>query len=250
MKHLLNLRERDGKTVVSAKELYEYLGPKAQFANWCDRMFKYGFKEDVDFLTILLESAGGRPSTDYALTIECAKEISMIQRTDKGKEARQYFIECEKRLMAEATKDMLISEAGKKLQLLLNMVEVYEPKIRYLEDILQSPTLILTTIIAKDFGMSAIAFNRRLVEWNIIWRPGKSATWVLYRAYQDYGFTHTITHTYKDKDGVTKTYHTMAWSEKGRLFLHGLFSAAKIGWKSRNDFLDKYVKNNGQKRIA
>lgn len=248
MKHLLNLREHDGKTVVSARELYEFLGIKTDFSEWCKRMFDYGFEDGRDFTPFLGKSTGGRPSSDFALTIDCAKEISMVQRTDKGKQARQYFIDCEKRLMAEAAKDMLISEAGKKLQLLLNMVEVYEPKIRYLEDILQSPTLILTTIIAKDYGMSAIAFNRKLEFWGIIWRPGKSGTWVLYHWFQDQGFTHTITHTYKDKAGVTKTYHTMAWSEKGRLFLHELFEASKKGYQSRIDYLARFKKD--RKRIA
>ena len=52
------------------------------------RMFEYGFEEDVDFTSFLTESSGGRPSLDYALSLDCAKEISMIQRSEKGKIAR------------------------------------------------------------------------------------------------------------------------------------------------------------------
>ena len=59
-------------------------------------MFEYGFEEGIDFTPFLAESTGGRPSIDYALTLDTAKEISMLQRTDKGKLARKYFIECEK----------------------------------------------------------------------------------------------------------------------------------------------------------
>ena len=204
----------------------------------------------MDFTSFLTESSGGRPSSDFVLSLDCAKQISMLQRTDKGREARQYFIDCEKRLMVETTKDLLISEAGKKLQVLLNIVEVYEPKIRYLEDILQSTTLILTTVIAKDFGMSAIAFNRQLDEWNVIYRPGKSGTWVLYHYLQDYDFAHTYTSSYKDRDEITKTYHTLAWTEKGRLYLHELFEADIKGWQARTDYLDQYRKHKNIKRVA
>jgi phage anti-repressor protein len=80
-------------------------------------MLEYGFEQEKDFTPILGKSSGGRPSkdyagckvfnalanqdlTEYALTLDMAKEISMIQRSDKGKQARQYFIACEKRLFA------------------------------------------------------------------------------------------------------------------------------------------------------
>ena len=60
-------------------------------------MFEYGFLEGQDFLPNLAESTGGRPSQDYVLTLDCAKEIAMLQRSERGKQARQYFIEIEKR---------------------------------------------------------------------------------------------------------------------------------------------------------
>ncbi len=59
-------------------------------------MFEYGFEREKDFTLISAKSTGGRPSTDYALSLDCAKEISMLQRTEKGKQARLYFIACEK----------------------------------------------------------------------------------------------------------------------------------------------------------
>jgi len=92
-----------GAQVVSARELYDYLEPKTKFPDWCIRMFEYGFEEGKDFISILGKSTGGRPSVDYALTLDTAKEIAMLQRTEKGKQARQYFIECEKRLNKSIT---------------------------------------------------------------------------------------------------------------------------------------------------
>ena len=66
-------------------------------------MFEYGFEENIDYIVSLKNEQnpkplGGRPSKDYFLSIETAKEISMLQRTEKGKEARRYFIECERQL--------------------------------------------------------------------------------------------------------------------------------------------------------
>ena len=83
---------------VSARELHEFLGSKEQFTDWIIRMLDYGFEENLDYMVFHknmknLKPLGGRPSKDYFLSIETAKEISMLQRTEKGKEARRYFIE-------------------------------------------------------------------------------------------------------------------------------------------------------------
>ena len=85
-----------GLSVVSARDLHQFLEVKTEFKDWMPRMLEYGFEENKDFSAFLSESTGGRPSKEFALTIDTAKEISMIQRTEKGKEARQYFIQCEK----------------------------------------------------------------------------------------------------------------------------------------------------------
>jgi len=98
MNTLIKITEQNGRQLVSARELYDFLEVKTDFKNWMPRMLEYGFEEHKDFSSFLTESTGGRPSKEYALTLDCAKEIAMIQRSDKGKEARQYFIECEKRL--------------------------------------------------------------------------------------------------------------------------------------------------------
>ena len=102
MQALIPIIEEGGKKAVSAKELYLFLEIKSDFSLWCKRMFEYGFEYSQDYIDVYLKNGenpkGGRPSIDYALSIDCAKEISMLQRTDKGKEARQYFIECEKKL--------------------------------------------------------------------------------------------------------------------------------------------------------
>ncbi|WP_412133770.1 antA/AntB antirepressor family protein [Enterococcus cecorum] len=86
----------NGEQLVSGRELHEFLEVGTPYDKWFPRMCEYGFSEGTDFSTFLSESTGGRPKTNHAMTLDMAKEISMIQRTEKGKQARQYFIEVEK----------------------------------------------------------------------------------------------------------------------------------------------------------
>ena len=94
----------EGKQLVSARELHEFLEIKTRFDIWFNRMIGYGFNENDDFILVVQKCTTNNPKnpyttiTDYAITLDMAKEISMIQRTEKGKQARQYFIECEKKL--------------------------------------------------------------------------------------------------------------------------------------------------------
>lgn len=97
MNELIRITEKDGKQAVSARELHVFLEVKSNFTTWTARMFEYGFEEDKDFIPILEKSTGGRPSVDYALTLDTAKHWCMMQRSEKGMQARQYFIEAEKR---------------------------------------------------------------------------------------------------------------------------------------------------------
>lgn len=92
MQELITITEQNGQQVVSARELHSFLEVESNFTTWVKRMFEYGFEDEKDFIPILEETNIGRPSKDYALTLDTAKEISMIQRSEKGKQARQYFM--------------------------------------------------------------------------------------------------------------------------------------------------------------
>lgn len=78
-----------GEQLVSGRELHEFLEVDSNYTTWFNRMVGYGFDERNDFFPFLEESTGGRPSVDHAMKLDMAKEISMIQRTAKGKQARQ-----------------------------------------------------------------------------------------------------------------------------------------------------------------
>lgn len=102
MNQLITITQNENNDqVVSGRELHEFLGVKTRYNDWFEDMVKYGFTENVDFIGFTekrVKPQGGRPSVDHALKLDMAKEISMIQRNEKGKQARQYFIEVEKEL--------------------------------------------------------------------------------------------------------------------------------------------------------
>lgn len=83
---------------VNARELHAFLEVKSKFADWIkNRIQEYEFQQDVDFVCIL-NFENSPPSKEYYITLDMAKELAMVERNTKGKQARQYFIECEKRL--------------------------------------------------------------------------------------------------------------------------------------------------------
>lgn len=89
----------DGRRAVSGRALHEFLGVQDKYPTWFKRMERYGFTAGQDFIADSRQTsaAGGRPQIDHILTLDMAKEISMVQRTTRGREARRYFIEVEKR---------------------------------------------------------------------------------------------------------------------------------------------------------
>ena len=99
---LIKISDSNGKRAVSARELYIFLESKQEFSNWIkSRIKRCDLIENQDFEVFdnfIKNPDGGRPLTEYALTIEAAKEISMVENNNKGKQARRYFIECEKAL--------------------------------------------------------------------------------------------------------------------------------------------------------
>ena len=95
MNELIPIQYESENPTVSGRELHAALEIETRYNDWFLRMCEYGFQEGKDFYSILSKSSGGRPGADHAITIPMAKEICMLQRTDKGKQCRAYFISCE-----------------------------------------------------------------------------------------------------------------------------------------------------------
>ena len=141
-----------GEPTVLGRELHDFLGVTTRYNDWFPRMVEYGFTEGKDFYSFLSKTSetGGRPSTDHLLTIDMAKEICMIQRTEVGKQARQYFIRVEKdynspeKIMARA-----LRIAEKELSTLKLDVERMKPKEIFADSVASSHTSILIGELAK-----------------------------------------------------------------------------------------------------
>lgn len=102
---------------VDARELYDDLFEgkeiKTAFNVWISRAIKkYGFKEEKDFQSFMIKSNGGRPSINYAVTLDMAKELAMVSPTEKGKITRAYFLKCEKTLHELTLKKQAVRLAG------------------------------------------------------------------------------------------------------------------------------------------
>ena len=95
MNELIKVEYSNDTPTVLARDLHEALEVKTAYKDWFPRMCEYGFQEGKDFCSILSESTGGRPATDHQITLSMAKELCMLQRSEKGKQFRQYFISVE-----------------------------------------------------------------------------------------------------------------------------------------------------------
>lgn len=127
-----------GSRVVSARELHNFLGIGTDFNVWCKRMFEYGFEDGIDY-TKIGESVNQYVTRfDFALTLDAAKEIAMIQRTERGKQARQYFIACERALMEQTSpkpmtiEELIIAQAQSMLDV-KRQVATLEEKVHLIE---------------------------------------------------------------------------------------------------------------------
>lgn len=222
---------------VDGRSLHEFLQVGTAYKDWFPRMVEYGFVEGVDFCSKMSESTGGRPAINHDLTIDMAKEISMIQRTPRGKQARLYFIECEKRLRVlnapsyqiadpiERAKAWIKEQEKVKALVATNkqqeqIIGELKPKADYTDRILQNKGLVTITQIAKDYGMSGTAMNELLHNFKVIYKLGKQ--WLLYSKYQAKGYTHSETVDITHKDGTPDVVMNTKWTQKGRLFLYEL----------------------------
>ena len=214
--------------VISGRALHNFLEVATPYDKWFPRMVEYGFTEGTDFSTFLSESTGGRPATDHAVKLNMAKELAMIQRTEKGKQARQYFIKVEEeynspeKIMARALQiaEKELSHLRLENKVQEQQIAELKPKASYYDLVLQCKDLLSMTEIAKDYGMSAKGMNSKLHELGVQYK--QSGIWFLYAKYQDKGYTQTKTQYYIKADGTQGvTTHTY-WSQKGRLFLYDL----------------------------
>lgn len=188
---------------VNARELHAFLENRDHFSTWIkDRISQYGFVENQDFVRYLENSKkplGGRPSMEYALSLDMAKELSMVERNAKGKQARQYFIDCEKRLSGSLNIPQTLPDA---LRLAADLAERNQqqaaqiaelaPKAEALARIEVAQGDITVTQAAKILNIPPKQLFDWLAQHGWLYRSGGSGVWL---GYQDKVRSGCVTHS-------------------------------------------------------
>ncbi|WP_370194368.1 MULTISPECIES: antA/AntB antirepressor family protein [Aurantimonas] len=214
---------------VDGRDLHQFLRVGKDFSSWLkDRIDQYGFSENSDFV-VFTETGenlrGGRPSKEYAITLDMAKELSMVERNEQGKRARRYFIQCELRAKQGITADDLLGNPRQ----LLAIAQGYALQI---EDMKRDMTVMQADVAVVDrlgraddwFGVRRSAKmldmpERKFTDWlqRMGWafRQNGSRTLLGYSDKQKKGYLKNAPHTYTKQDGSEGVRDQLVFSMAG-----------------------------------
>lgn len=236
MKELIPINMNDPERItVSARDLHEFLEVETRFNDWFHRMCEYGFAENHDFrfYSKMSNTSGGRPAQDAQITIDMAKELCMLQRNEKGKQARQYFIQLEKdwnspeKVMARA-----LQIANKKLQVLEAQAEENRPKVLFADSVAASHTSILIFDLAKILKQNGVEIGgHRLFDWMrkngyLVRRDGNDHNMPTQRS-MEMGLFEVKETTVSHSDGHISVNKTPKVTGKGQQYFINLFLSKK-----------------------
>lgn len=232
------------RPTVSGRELHEFLCVDSNYTTWFKRMCEYGFLEEEDYVPILenrSDGLAGKPRTDHQLTIPMAKELCMIQRNERGKQARQYFIKVEQQwnspeaimrravLIAQKQNDQL--KATNKALLAEN--NSLKPAAEFARDVCMGENCRTVGSIAKDYGISAEKLNSILHGLKIQYK-NSDKQWVLYAEYAKKGYTKNRKgKPFQHNNGCWTTPNTTVWTAEGEKFIHAQLK--KLGMNPKLD---------------
>lgn len=240
MNELIKIEERNGEQLVSGRELHEFLEVKTRFDIWFDRMVEYGFIENTDYIAYVQKSthANNREytQTDYGLKLSMAKEISMIQRNEKGKQAREYFIKCEEAwnspqmILARANQiqSKMLENYKEKVIVLEQKIEEDKPKVLFANAVETSETTILIGELAKIITQNGYKIGQNsLFAWlrnngYLIKRRGSDWNMPTQRA-MELGLFEIRERTVNNPDGSVKITKTPKITGKGQVYFTNKF---------------------------
>ncbi len=241
MNALLEIKvDENQEQAVSGRDLHMFLGIETQYTKWFDRMCEYGFTENIDFILVSQKCPTNNPKnpwterTDHLMKIDMAKELCMLARNEKGKQARQYFLEVERdwnspeKVMARALNiaNNTINNLKLENSMQKQMIAEFKPVKEYVDTILSSTDTVTVTQIAADYGLSARALNKILWEEHLI--HNVNGQWILYKRWMNKGFTKSETINVPRADGSSKVVMNTKWTQKGRLKIHEILTAVGI----------------------
>lgn len=242
MNELIKIEVKDGQQLVSGRELHKFLEIGTEYMKWFTRMIAYGFTENTDFtVTVKIDEddtafGGERKSTDHLMTLNMAKEISMLQRNEKGKLARQYFIKCEEAwnspemILARANQiqSHMIEDYTKKIEILENKVKEDKPKVIFADAVATSQSSILIGDLAKlikqngvDTGQKRL-FNYMRENGSLIKQKGESYNMPTQKS-MNLGLFEIKERTVLNPDGSIRISKTPKVTGKGQQYFINVF---------------------------
>ena len=237
MNELIKVTYENDRPAVSARDLHEFLEVETDFRHWFPRMCEYGFSEGQDFNAVKndrVQMEGSRMVTrtvdDAILSIDMAKELCMLQRNEKGKIARQYFIKLEKdwnspeKVMARA-----LQIAEKKIKNLEAKAEADKPKVLFADAVSASHSSILVGDLAKLLRQNGVEIGqnrlfRFLREKGYLCSHGERYNLPTQRS-MDRGWFQVKETTINQPDGSIRITRTVKVTGKGQQYFINLFMA-------------------------
>ena len=212
MNELIKINYESDRPTVLARDLHEFLEAETPFHKWFPRMCEYGFTEDEYYRTFLSNRSDGlpgKPRQDAQLTIDMAKEICMLQRNEKGKQARQYFLQLEREWNSpEAVMSRALRMAEERLERfkainanLSVQNAIMQPKAEYFDGLCDRESLTGVRETAKLLGLKQNDFVKWLIDHKYIYRD-KRGRLMPYAEHVDSGLF-TVKETYNDKTDWT-----------------------------------------------
>lgn len=242
MEEIIKIEDHNGKRAVNARELHGFLESKQEFANWIkNRIKQYGFVENQDFEdfdNFVRNPQGGRPAVEYALSIDMAKELSMVENNEKGRIARKYFIACEDKLKqgllvmpnfsnpAEAARAWA-DQYEQRLKLEAKARED-APKVEFFESVAESKDAVEMKAVSSTLNYVAVGRNKLFA----ILREQKvlQSNNIPYQKYIDAGYFRTI-ETKKNCGTEVRIFIKTLVYQKGLDYIRKLLN--KLGYKPK-----------------
>ena len=240
---IISINYDSEQPTVLGRDLHEALEVRTEYKDWFPRMCEYGFEEGKDYSSFLSDRSdgkAGKPRTNHQLTIPMAKEICMLQRTDKGKECRQYFIKVEEQWNTpEAVMARALQYAQKRLdavihsnRLLEQQIEHDKPKVVFADAVSTAKTSILIGDLAKLIKQNGVDMGqKRLFEWlrtnGYLIKSGSSKNMPIQR-YMEQGLFEVKESVVANPDGSSRVTRTTKVTGKGQQYFINLFLARVV----------------------
>lgn len=240
MNELIPINYEGEQPTVSARELHKGLEIKSKYADWFKNMSAYGFTENIDYFTVSKNLENGGRTIEHEISVDMAKQICMIQRSEKGRQYRQYFLDLEKawntpeQVFARALKmaDQTIAKLKDTNKSLAEKIEADRPKTIFADAVSTSHTSILIGDLAKLICQNGVQTGqKRLFQWmrenGYLMKTGASYNMPIQR-YIEQGLFEVKESSVQNPDGSVRVTRTTKVTGKGQLYFINKFLGNEI----------------------